>query len=78
MVGVEHRFLIVFHDQQAVSLIPQCEEGAEEFLVVARMQADGRLIKDVEHAAEIAAELRGESDALALTATQRGGAAVEI
>ena len=78
VVRVEHRFLIVFDNEQTVSLVPQGEEGTEEFLVVARVQADGRLIEHVEHAAEIAAELCGQSDALTLAAAQRGGAAVEI
>jgi hypothetical protein len=46
-------------------------------LVVARVQADGRLVEDVADAAQVGAELRGEPDALRLAAGQRGRGAVE-
>jgi hypothetical protein len=42
------------------------------------MEADGRLIEHVEHAAQVAAELRGEADALALATAQRASRAVEL
>ena len=46
-------------------------ERVEQLFVVARVQADGRLIEHVEHAAQIRAELRREPDALAFAAAQR-------
>ena len=46
-------------------------------LVVALMQADGGLVENVEHAAQPRADLRGEANALALAAGERGGVAVE-
>ena len=45
--------------------------------VVARVQADGRLVEDVAHAAQVGAELRREPDALRLAAGERGRGAVE-
>ena len=43
----------------------------EQHPVVARMQADGRLIKDVTDAAQVRAELRRQPDALRFAAGQR-------
>ena len=45
-------------------------ERVEQRVVVARMQADGRLVEHVEHAAQVRAELRGEPDALGFAAAQ--------
>jgi hypothetical protein len=41
-------------------LIAQRLEGVEQHAVVARVQADGGLVEDVAHAAQVGAELRGE------------------
>ena len=45
--------------------------------VVALVEADRRLVEDVEHADQARADLRGEPDALPLAARQRGRRAVE-
>src|SRR5439155_1264036 len=55
----------------------QLAEGGEEPRVVALMEADRRLIQDVEHAHQLRADLRREPDALALAAGERRRAAVE-
>jgi hypothetical protein len=48
---------------------------AEQSLVVARVEADGRFVEDVEHADQTAADLAGEPDALRFAAREgRGGA----
>ena len=39
------------------------------------MESDGRLVEDVDHSRQPVADLRRETDALRLTAGQRGGAA---
>ena len=49
----------------------------EQAVVVARVQADARLVEDVEHADEAAADLAGQADALGLAAGERRGRAVE-
>ena len=51
--------------------------ACDEALVVALMQADGGLVEHVEHAAQARADLRGEADALAFAAGERGGVAIE-
>ena len=50
---------------------------AQQPLVVARVQADARLVEDVQHADQAAADLPGEADALGLAAGERRGGAVE-
>ena len=49
----------------------------QQLAVIAMMQADGRLVEHVEHAAQLRADLRGQADALAFAAGKRGGGAVE-
>ena len=46
-------------------------------VVVGRVQADGRLVADVEDAHEAGADLRRKADALRLAAGERRGAAVK-
>ena len=46
-------------------------ERGEEPAIVARMQADGRFIENVEHAGQAAADLAGEADALGFAAGER-------
>ncbi len=50
-------------------------ERAEQAVVVALMQPDGRLVEHIENAREARADLRGEADALRFTARQRAGRA---
>ena len=52
-------------------------QAAQQAVVVARVQADARLVEDVEHADQAAADLPGQADALGLAAGERRGGAVE-
>jgi hypothetical protein len=65
---------VLDHDDR-VADIAQVLERVEQPGIVALVQADGGLIKHVEHAGEAGADLRGEPDALALAARQRAGIA---
>ena len=76
-IGGLDRRLVVLDDQHACCPCPSAAEGAEQHGVVARMQADGRLVEDVADAAQVGAELRRQADALRLAAGQRVGAPVE-
>ena len=69
--------LVVFHHEHRIAEVAEPEQGIEEPAVVALVQADARFIQDVQHAHEGRADLRGEPDALALAARERGRAAVE-
>ena len=77
IVGVADGVFIVLDDEDGVAEVAQLFEGLDEAIVVALMKADGGLVEHVEHAAEARADLRGEADALAFAAGERGGVAVE-
>ena len=64
--------LVVLHHHQGVALGLQLLQRVEQHAVVARVQADGGLVQDVAHAAQVGAELRREADALRLAAGERG------
>ena len=76
-VGGRDRLLVVLDDQHRVVARGERAQRFEQEGVVARMQADRRLVEDVAGAAQVRAELRREADPLRLTAGQRVGAAVE-
>ena len=59
---------VMLDNDEGISLVTESDEGFEEGGVVARVEADGGLVEDVEDAAEVRAELGGEADALGLSA----------
>ena len=67
-VGGLDRLLVVLDDEHGVAEIAQAVQRADQALVVALVQADGRLVEHVHHARQLAAELRREADALRLAA----------
>ena len=56
----------------------QALEGFEQAVIVLLVEADRRLVEDVEHARQAGADLAGEADALALAAGQGAAGAVEV
>ena len=64
--------LVVLDDDHRIAEVAQPRVSLDESGVVARVQADGRLVEDVEHPDEAAADLAREADALSLAARQRG------
>src|SRR5688572_17339406 len=77
VVGDANRLLVMLDDDDRVAEIAKMMERAEKRAIVALMQADGRLIEDVEHARKIGANLRRQPDALSFATGQRGRAAAE-
>ena len=71
VVGRVHRVLVVFDDDQRIAEIAQVLERREQAVVVALVQADARLVEDVEDALQARADLRREADALRLAARKR-------
>ena len=71
VVGLDHRGLVVLDDDQRVAEVAQPHERVEQPPVVALVQPDRRLVEDVQHADEPAADLRREPDALGLPAGER-------
>ncbi len=77
VVGRPHRVLVVLHHDDRVSLIAEPGQRLQKPVVVARVQPDRRLIQDVEHADQPAADLPGQPDPLQLAAGKRGRRTVE-
>ena len=77
VVGGPNRLLVVLDDDDRVAEIAQVRERRQQLAVVALVQADRRLVEDVQHPGQVGADLRGQPDALPLPARQRGGAAVQ-
>ena len=65
-VGGLHRLLVVLDNDERVAQVPQALKGGNELAIVALMQADRRLVKDVEDTDEAGADLRGQADTLRL------------
>ena len=77
VVGAADGFFVVLHHQHGVAQIAQLFERLQQAAVVAMMQPDGRLVQHVEHAAQLGSDLRGQPDALAFAAGERGRRAVQ-
>src|SRR5437879_8141880 len=77
VVSRPNRFLVVLHDQHRVAEVAQLLQRREQTRVVALMQADRRLIEDVQHADQAAADLRREADPLGLSTRERHRRAFE-
>ena len=64
VVGRRNGVVIVLDDEHRVAEVAQAFERGNEALVVALVQPDTRLVQNVEHAGQSAADLRGEADSL--------------
>ena len=77
VVGGPHRVFVVLDDDDRVAQVAQLMQRVEQRSIVARMQADRRLVENVQHADQAAADLAGQADALRFAAGERRGGAVE-
>ena len=78
MVGGADGVFVMLDHQHGVAEGFQALEGFEEAVVVLLVEADRGFVEDVEDAAEAAADLGGEADALAFAAGQGARRAVEV
>ena len=78
VVGGAHGVLVVLDDHHRVAEVAQLFQRGDQLVVVALVQADARLVEDVEHADERRADLRRQPDALRLAARERPRAAREV
>ncbi len=67
----------MFHDDHRIAEIAQLAKHPDQPGRVARMQSDAGLVENIERTRQVAAERRGEVDALALAPGEGGGKAVE-
>ena len=72
VVRAPHRLGVVLDHDYGVAEIPEPEQRVQQPLVIPLVQADGRLIQDVQHADQAGPDLRGQADALAFPAGERG------
>ena len=70
-VGDADHVGVVLDDEHGVALIAQLAQDGDQPLVVARVQADRRLVEDVERVDQRRPERRRQVDALRLAARQR-------
>src|SRR5258706_4846978 len=77
VIGRLHRLLIVLDDDDGVAEVAQLAKCIQEARVVALVQADRRLVEDVEHSHEAGADLCGQPDALRLATREGFGGAAE-
>ena len=68
----QHHVLVVLHDDDGVAQVAQLFQRVDEPLVVTLVQADARLVENVEHVHQLRANLCGQAYALALASGKRG------
>ena len=61
-------FIVMFDDQDSVAQVAQALECLQQPGVVARVQANRRLVEHIQHADQPRADLRGQADALGFAA----------
>ena len=71
------RLLVVLDDEDRVAQVPQPGQRRDELRVVALVEADRRLVEDVQHAHQRRPDLRREPDPLRLAARQADRRPVE-
>ena len=68
---------IMLDDEHGVAEVTQALEGADQTLGVRRVQADAGFVEHVEHSGQARTNLRGQADALHLTARKRAALAIQ-
>ena len=72
---LDHLAVVLDEDQRVAQVAEVLQSASSKPGVVARMEADRRLVEDVEDARQAAADLAGQADPLALAAGERRRAA---
>jgi len=67
IVGCQNGLTIVLDDQDRVAQITQAFETLEQALIIALMQANARLVEDIEHPHQARTNLRCQTNALAFS-----------
>src|SRR6202030_2416048 len=76
-IGAPDGLFVVFHDEYGIADIARLLEGSEQPMVIARVQADGRLVEHIEHASKARANLSGQANALRFAAREGRGRTVQ-
>ena len=77
MVGRAHRVFIVLDDDHRVAQLGEPAQGRQQSIVVTRVQADRRLVENIEDAHQPRADLAGQADSLRFAARERRRGPIE-
>ena len=77
IVGRKNGLLIVFNDENRIANIAQMKQGFHEPCVIARVEPDSRLVKNIKRTDKPASKLGRETNALCLAARESVRAAVK-
>ena len=77
IIGSADGVLVVLDDDHGVTEVAKVLKRADKALVVALMQTDGGLIKDIEDAHQTRADLRGQTDTLCFAAGKGCGSTLQ-
>ena len=77
IVGLGHDIFVMLHHDDRVAIVAELLEAIDEAIIVALVKSDRGLVEDVKHIDQLRTDLRSQSDALALAATQRRTVAIE-
>ncbi len=77
VIGDADHFFVVLDDDDRVALLPQLLQDVDQPLVIARVEADGRLVQHVERADQRCAQRRRQVDSLRLAARERRRQSIE-
>ena len=70
-------FFVVLHHQHGVAQVAQFFKRLQQPAVIAMVQSNGRLVQNIEDAAQFGSNLRSQTDALSLAAGERTCRALE-
>ncbi len=77
MVCRVHGILIVLDYHQGIADVRQVPQGLQQLFIVLLVQADARLVKNIEHAHQPGTDLCGQTDPLRFAARERSRAAAQ-
>jgi len=76
-IGSTNRVFIMLDHDDRIAQLAQAGERAEQAVVVALVQTDGRLVQNIGHADQTGTDLAGQADTLRLAAGQCVGIAIQ-
>ena len=68
IVCLAHGVLVMLNDDQGIAQVAQTLECGQKLIIILLMQADARLIQNIENAGQTGADLGSQSDSLGFTA----------
>ena len=77
MVGRAHRVFVVLDDDHRVAQLGEPAQGRQQSIVVTRMQADRRLVENIEDTHQPRADLAGQADPLRFAPGERRRGPIE-